>query len=434
MQYLFSVIIPVYNSAKYLHESINSVLLQKKENTEIILVDDCSTDQSSKICDFYKKKYSFIKVLHYKKNCGVGPCRNNGIRISKGKYLIFLDSDDSLLPGSLKGLEKIIKEKSNPDVIVLRYKKATFPQTNYKLIKDNEKENKVAEKLINYLNETKFPFADCWCLAVKKSFTSKNKIYFPNIRFGESELFVAKIICLMKKYACFNGNFYFKKDRDASLNHSNDFNATSSVLKSLIGFAVFNKKKSLSMTKKEFIARYIQDAFGVFSALLILRKNDEIKKLSYILEKNKKNIINLIKIPENIDLYSLVMKHGSYEGLLNYREIIVKAKINFIKNLRFQYKHIYAYCRSKYAAATIKALKEYGYNVDGVIDDNDSFNKSKFLKYKTINSQTFFKKLKKKLLSIVILITHQRIKTLRKISRQLIKRGLKKGQIVMIKY
>ena len=128
------------------------------------------------------------------------------------------------------------------------------------------------------------------------------------------------------------------------------------------------------------------------------------------------------------------MKHGSYEGLLNYREIIVKTKINFIKNLRFQYKHIYAYCRSKYAAATIKALKEYGYNVDGVIDDNDSFNKSKFLKYKTINSQTFFKKLKKKLLSIVILITHQRIKTLRKISRQLIKRGLKKRQIVMIKY
>ena len=69
-----------------------------------------------------------------------------------------------------------------------------------------------------------------------------------------------------------------------------------------------------------------------------------------------------------------------------------------------------------------------------MIDDNDSFNKSKFLKYKTINSQTFFKKLKKKLLSIVILITHQRIKTLRKISRQLIKRGLKKRQIVMIKY
>ena len=43
--------------------------------------------------------------------------------------------------------------------------------------------------------------------------TSKNKIYFPNIRFGESELFVAKIICLMKKYACFNGNFYFKKEK-----------------------------------------------------------------------------------------------------------------------------------------------------------------------------------------------------------------------------
>ena len=60
---------------------------------------------------------------------------------------IFLDSDDSLLSGSLQGLEQVIKDKSYPDVIILRYKKATFPHSNYKLIKDNEKETQNPEKL-----------------------------------------------------------------------------------------------------------------------------------------------------------------------------------------------------------------------------------------------------------------------------------------------
>lgn len=434
MKYLFSIIIPIFNAEKYLNDSIYSVIEQNKKNTEIILVDDCSTDRSSKICNFFRKKYSFIKVLHNKKNYGVGICRNEGIKISKGKYLIFLDSDDSLFSGSLQGLEQVIKDKSYPDVIILRYKKTTFPHSNYKLIKDNEKETQNPEKLINYVNKTKFPFADCWFFSVKKSFISKNKIYFPNIRFGESELFVAKIICLMIKYAYFDKNFYFKKDRDSSLNYSNDFNATSSVLKSLIGFSIFNKKKFLSKIKKEFINRYIQDGFGVFSALLILRKKDEIRRLSNILEKNKKSIINLIKTPENLDLYSLITKHGSYRGLLSYRTKIISTKVNFVRDLKIQYKHLYTYCRSKYAAATIKALTESGYHVDGVVDDNDSFSKSKFLQYKTINSKAFFKQLKHKISKTVVLITHQRIKTLKKISRQLIKGGLRKDQIAMVKF
>ena len=128
------------------------------------------------------------------------------------------------------------------------------------------------------------------------------------------------------------------------------------------------------------------------------------------------------------------MHYGTYKGLLRYRNLIINTKVELIKNLRTNYKSLYTYCRSKYAAATIKALKEFGYRVEGVIDDNDSFTKSKFLKYKTINSKMFFKKNKKKLSKTIVLITHQRIKTFKKISRQLIKRGLKKNQIMMIKY
>ena len=137
MKYFISVVIAVYNSEKFLHQSLHSVLQQRKNNVQIILINDGSTDRSKEICNSYKKKYNFIKVLHHKKNCGVATSRNNGIRISNGKYIIFLDSDDELFSRSLNGLEKIIKTKKNPDVIIGKYIKKTFPYSNYKLIKAN---------------------------------------------------------------------------------------------------------------------------------------------------------------------------------------------------------------------------------------------------------------------------------------------------------
>ena len=108
MQYLLSVIIPFYNAEKHIKKTVESVLKQKNKDTEIILVDDCSSDRSRKIAEILKNKNSCIKVLHHKTNQGVGVSRNNGIRISSGKYIVFLDSDDSLFPKSLKNLKNVI--------------------------------------------------------------------------------------------------------------------------------------------------------------------------------------------------------------------------------------------------------------------------------------------------------------------------------------
>lgn len=88
-----SVIIPVYNVEKYLKQCVDSVLNQKLDNVEIILVDDGSPDACPQICDQYAKKYSCIKVIH-KENGGLSSARNAGIRAAEGKYIIFMDSDD----------------------------------------------------------------------------------------------------------------------------------------------------------------------------------------------------------------------------------------------------------------------------------------------------------------------------------------------------
>ena len=139
----------------------------------------------------------------------------------------------------------------------------------------------------------------------------------------------------------------------------------------------------------------------------------------------------MIKTPENLDIYLLVKKYGSYKGLLNFIKVISEKKI---KKLNLKYKYLFAYCRSQYTAATIRILNRYGYSIDGVIDDNTSFRGSNFLKYKTIDSPTFFKKFRKKLNKVAVVITHQRVITLNKIYEQLKKKGLVKNQIFTIKY
>lgn len=93
MQPLISVIVPVYNVEKYLPKCVSSICRQTYENLEIILVDDGSTDGSSKLCDQFAQKDTRIKVIH-QKNGGSSSARNAGLNAAAGEYIGFIDSDD----------------------------------------------------------------------------------------------------------------------------------------------------------------------------------------------------------------------------------------------------------------------------------------------------------------------------------------------------
>ena len=90
---MISIIIPVYNSDKYLKRCINSILKQTFIDLEIILVDDGSTDNSLKICEAYQKQDDRIRVIH-KENGGSTSARKAGVQIARGEYIAFVDSDD----------------------------------------------------------------------------------------------------------------------------------------------------------------------------------------------------------------------------------------------------------------------------------------------------------------------------------------------------
>lgn len=135
---MISVIIPVYNTAKFLSTCIKSVVNQTYQDLEIILVNDASTDSSIHICNRFKEKDKRIILIDKKQNEGVEKARYDGILVAKGEYICFVDSDDWLEKNALKRMydkaietdadyveigmqrvldrHKIIKRKSNPAV------------------------------------------------------------------------------------------------------------------------------------------------------------------------------------------------------------------------------------------------------------------------------------------------------------------------------
>lgn len=92
---MISIVIPVYNSASFLDECLQSVYNQTYTDWECLLVDDGSTDESGAICDRWSEKDERFKVIH-QENSGVSKSRNKGIENAKGEYVIFLDSDDTI--------------------------------------------------------------------------------------------------------------------------------------------------------------------------------------------------------------------------------------------------------------------------------------------------------------------------------------------------
>lgn len=112
-----SIIVPVYNTAKYLERCVDSIVAQTYTDWELLLIDDGSTDDSATICDEYAAKDERIRVSH-KENGGVSDTRNYGLDLAQGKYLMFLDSDDFWLRNDV--LEMLIGKAEEYDLDIVR--------------------------------------------------------------------------------------------------------------------------------------------------------------------------------------------------------------------------------------------------------------------------------------------------------------------------
>lgn len=156
-----SIVIPVYNKAEYINNCLDSLLRQDFESFEIVCVDDGSTDNSGKLCDQKAADDSRIRVIHTE-NGGVTAARRKGVEAALGKFIVFVDADDMLLPDALKTLHKEITD-SGADEVIGTYKDQ-YGQTHDSGFRGKQP----CEPLVRNLLAVKNSFCVLWGIIFRK--------------------------------------------------------------------------------------------------------------------------------------------------------------------------------------------------------------------------------------------------------------------------
>lgn len=177
----YSVVIPVYNTEKYIEKCVYSLVSQNYKSCEIILINDCSTDGSSQLCNFFAKQYSNVVVINQPENKGVSAARNKGIEVATGDYILFVDSDDFVAEDYFEVLDRLLEGE--------RYELVSFGNYEYLIDGDGNVETKISDMNYDVSCKDTSPwnkfflktfFASPW----NKLFLKKILLHY-NIRFDE---------------------------------------------------------------------------------------------------------------------------------------------------------------------------------------------------------------------------------------------------------
>lgn len=260
-----SVIIPVYKCEKYLVQCIESVLNQTFQDFELILVDDGSPDFSPQICDEYAKKDNRIQVIH-KENGGVSSARNEGIKVSRGEYITFIDSDDYVDAEMFEVLYRKIKFNEG-DLIIsgLRY---IFEETKKKKEYSLPDEKFLMQEIDSFYKEIKngFGFSAIYAKLYKTEIIRDNQIlYAEDFSILEDGSFVLEYLQYCSSCILANEVFYnYRQASEMSLMKAFNSNA--------INALEYYKKKGEwleSVLNKENANDYYIHLYSLFYSFLI---------------------------------------------------------------------------------------------------------------------------------------------------------------------
>ena len=210
-----SIIIPVYNVEDYIAECIQSVLKQMTDDTELIVVDDGSTDQSLEVIYNLQKDTDFTVIAQ--KNSGVSVARNKGMSEAVGEYMVFIDSDDYWREDAISQLLPLV-ERYEPDMV--RFNATPFYEegvaldytvVNYDLSEFLKEENLYTEKSLK-ANLDSFKASPCLYI-FKKSLVIDNGILFEENIIHEDQLFSTQLFLEAKSMLYLNEDLYYRRYR-----------------------------------------------------------------------------------------------------------------------------------------------------------------------------------------------------------------------------
>lgn len=232
MASLISVIVPVYNSAVYLTECLDSLKKQNFKDVEFIIINDGSKDSSREIIDNYAKNDSRFIAIH-KNNEGVSAARNDGLKIAKGEFVFFCDSDDILAENALDKLYQKAKT-GNADVVIGDYiafnenRKKAYSYFSHEFSTKEKNIIEQIQQMVLYRGYSPYYTKDCgylfstpWGFLIKKEIFEKNKIDFPkDLNYYEDGIVLLKIFEFASVVAYIKNEIYLYRITKNSLCHS----------------------------------------------------------------------------------------------------------------------------------------------------------------------------------------------------------------------
>lgn len=326
-KYDVSIVIPVYNVEDYLKECIESILKQDYDinKLEIILIDDGSIDNSLNICKKYREQYKNIKLIE-QPNSGVSKARNNGIKNSLGKYIMLLDSDDTLSKSAIKNLFNFFEQHYNEIDIV------TYP------IKFN-RHGKISKNIrydaydhgtgIYDVNEYIYLNQSTVNIMIKNEF-EKTNLYNENMKLSEDQNFDTEMIMKKEKIGYVNEAIYYYRKYDASVSASrnNPYYCFDNIMS-------YNELLLKQYKKDDIIPKYIQSL--VINTIKWRIRTDEL--FPYYLEGEEfnkaidriKNIIKQIDVDVIMNVKDMNFYHKIF--LLRFSEHKIETRIEGKINL-----------------------------------------------------------------------------------------------------
>ncbi|WP_195863616.1 glycosyltransferase family 2 protein [Aerococcus urinae] len=221
MQPLVSVIMPVYNVEEYLEDAILSVFNQTYQNIEIILINDGSTDASLSIAEKLKEESEFQFLIHSQANGGLSNARNTGLKLAKGDYIYFFDSDDLIEKEMIKTLVNSMEELS---LDAIRFNAESFFDQNFNKENYSETLYNSDELEENYIYSTSeffesqkiIPSSVCIYLFQSDLFKNNNLHFLEGI-IHEDELFTPIVLSHASRLMFVNEPFFKRRYRNDSI-------------------------------------------------------------------------------------------------------------------------------------------------------------------------------------------------------------------------
>ncbi|MBQ7454698.1 MAG: glycosyltransferase [Selenomonadaceae bacterium] len=229
---LVSVVVPVYNAENYLPDCLESLLAQTFTDFEVIVVDDCSDDNSVAAAEsFFEKFNGRLKIFSLPQNTGSGAVpRNEGLKFSRGEYVFFMDADDMFVPEAIGTLYEVAKNFLADVVYMNRGFLCNNVLNTAKLIPANwDKSNSdidepilettdFAERMKKML-QTFYGWAP-WIKFLRRDFLFANDIKFPELRISEDVIWTMELICLASRWVYLPERLYIYRNSPNSMMRS----------------------------------------------------------------------------------------------------------------------------------------------------------------------------------------------------------------------